>query len=99
MSMRSMLLVTLLGVFVGVSGCHRATKQDCEQILDRIVELELAKQGVEDPKLVVSRKAELREAKQDALLRSCVGRRVSQSAMACIKQAKTSEEITESCLH
>ena len=88
----------LVGATLCVSGCHRATRQDCEQILDRIVELELNKQGIKDPQTVASRKQEIRKAKEQELLRSCVGHRVSKSAMNCIKHAKSSEEITSRCL-
>jgi hypothetical protein len=91
-------LASLACLAVGMSGCHRATKQDCEQILDRIVELELSEQGIKDPELVQSRKQEIRKAKHDDLIRSCVGRRVSRSALDCIKRAKSSKQITDHCL-
>jgi len=90
-------LVVALGVG-GLASCHRATEADCEQILDRIVELELKDQGVTDPELVKRRTEETKSRKRDQLVRSCVGKRVSQSNMECIRKAQSSAEITDKCL-
>lgn len=88
-------LVLALGL---LAGCHRATEQDCEKILDKIVELELKDQGIVDDRTVGSRKADARAKKHDDLMKNCVGKRLPQSALACIDQAKTADEITEQCL-
>jgi hypothetical protein len=88
--------LTLLAL--GTAGCHRATEADCEKILDRIVELELKDQGITDPKLVEIRKAETRASKREALIKSCVGKRISESALACIQNAREATEVTEKCL-
>ena len=83
---------------MGSVGCHRATEEDCEKILDRIVELELHDQGITDPKLVEVRKAETRESKRADLIKGCVGKRISESALTCIRTAKKADEVTEKCL-
>ncbi len=90
-------------VFVGLGtlalvGCRRANEQDCERIIDRIVQLELEEQGITDPKVIEKRKRETRDQKREELLEGCVGKRISESALACIDNAKTSKEITEKCL-
>jgi hypothetical protein len=84
--------------FVFLLGCHRATREDCERIVDRVVELELAKEGIADPKVVEQKKAELRKAREADLMRSCVGRQISKSALRCIERARTPEQITDECL-
>lgn len=91
-------LFALIAALLLTSGCRRATEQDCERIIDRIVELELAEQGITDPKLVEQRKKETHESKREELLSGCVGKRISESALACIENAKTSKAITEECL-
>ena len=91
------LLGLMLPVF-GLSSCHKATEGECEQILDRIVELELKDQGVTDPELVKKRTEETKSKKREALIKSCVGKRVSESNMACIRKAQTAAEITDKCL-
>ncbi len=83
---------------LALSACHQASEQDCERIIDKIVELELKEQGVSNPKWVQERKAATRASKRKELLSGCVGKRVSMSAMQCIENAETSEEITEKCL-
>lgn len=80
------------------TGCHRATEQDCEKILDRMVELELKDQGVVDPSTVADRKAAARAKKHDDLMRNCVGKRLPKSSLTCVDKALTPDEITEKCL-
>ena len=87
-----------LAVGAAVMGCHRATEQDCEEIVDKIVELELKEQGVTDPEVVATRKTETKTHKRDELISGCVGKRVSVTAMQCIREAHTSTEVTEKCL-
>ncbi len=90
------LAVSLIGL--PLAGCRYATEQDCERIIDRIVELELKEQGITDATLVEQRKTETRNKKRDELLGGCVGKRISNSAMTCIDNAKSSKDITEKCL-
>ena len=78
--------------------CHKATEQDCEQILDRIVELELKDRGITDPETIKQRAQETKAKKREALIKSCVGKRISASNMTCIREAKSASEITEQCL-
>ena len=91
-------MVAIAGSVAALTGCRHATEQDCERILDRIVELELQEQGVTDPALVAKRKEETRAAKRDELIKACVGKRISERALACISEAKRADEITEKCL-
>ncbi len=79
-------------------GCHRTTEQDCEKVIDKMVELELRDQGVTDPLVLDDRKKTTREKKRDDLLKTCVGKRVSQSALSCIQSARHANEITDVCL-
>ncbi len=88
----------LLASFALLPGCHRATEQDCERIVDRMVELELKDQGIADEKTVASRKVDARAKKHDTLIASCIGKRLPQSSMTCIDKAQTPSEITERCL-
>lgn len=87
-----------LSAILVVGGCRRATEQDCERIIDRIVELELKDQGITNPELVEERKAETRAKKREELLSGCVGKRISESALKCIDDAETAKDITEKCL-
>lgn len=81
-----------------LGGCRKATEQDCEKIVDKMIELELKDQGVTDPKTVEVRKTETKAKRRGDLIRSCVGKRVTTSALTCIDTAQHADEITEKCL-
>src|SRR5690242_15365673 len=84
-------------LLVAVSGCGRkATRQDCEIVVDRNVELQLKALGVVDPSIVAKRRDEMRAAMKDDIDK-CVGKRVTDGMMACVKTAETAEKI-DKCL-
>jgi hypothetical protein len=80
-------------------GCRRdrATAEVCGAILDRIVEVELDEQGFRDAALAAQKKLELRRL-LEADLRRCFGRKLRSDALACVKVARTTEEISHVCL-
>jgi len=96
---RDLILAAVVLAAVPVA-CRRehATAPLCAAILDRIVELELAEQGFRDPALATQKKRELRML-LDPQLRSCVGRKMRHDAMACVGNARSTEEISHVCLH
>lgn len=89
------LIVSL--VFVGV-GCGRpATKAECDEIFDKSAAIELAAQNVTDPAEVQKRTAAVRAARGDELVSKCVGRRITERAMECVRKATTAEQVDQ-CL-
>lgn len=92
-----LLCITLLTALL--AGCgHPASEQECEAIIDRIIELELEKQNVKDPAQIEQRKVEARKARGAELMSRCKGRRVTDASIACIKSAKSYEQIDNVCL-
>ncbi len=87
----------VVSVLLCLAGCGRkATRTDCEAVVDKNVEVKLKADGVTDPPLVAKRKEELRESlKED--IDKCVGKRVTDGMMACVKTAETAEQI-DKCL-
>ncbi|HVH46940.1 MAG TPA: hypothetical protein VM925_31570 [Labilithrix sp.] len=82
---------------VCVAGCGRkATRADCEALVDKNVEVKLKADGVTDPPLVQKRKDELRASLRDDIDR-CVGKRVTDGMLSCVKGAETAEQI-DKCL-
>ncbi len=78
-------------------GCGRkATREDCEIVVDRNVELQLKALGVTDPTVVAKRRDEMRTSMKDDIDK-CVGKRVTDGNMACVKTAETAEKI-DKCL-
>ena len=90
-------LTLLVGLWLSsaVSGCGRpATEQECEEIVTRITELELKARGITNsPSDIADTKAAL---KKD-ILRGCVGRRISDKALACVRSAKTGQQVVQEC--
>jgi len=76
---------------------RRASPWPCEAIFQRSVEIELRAQNVTDPKIVAERAAAVRAARGDALIEKCVGRRITDRAVACVRQANTPAEV-DGCL-
>jgi len=78
-------------------GCGRkATHEDCEVVVDKNVELQLKALGVTDPAIVGKRRDEMRAAMKDDIDK-CVGKRVTDGMMACVKNAETADKI-DKCL-
>ena len=66
------------------------------------MELELKSQRVNDPVEVAKRRSESLGIAADGgrsdLLDGCVGRHITDRALACVQSAETASEITENCL-
>jgi len=99
-------LPALLGLFVAAfvgSGCgHPATEAECQTIVERIVELELKAQKITDPVEVAKRRGEGLGLSADGgkpeVLQGCVGRHITDRALACVRGAESASEITDRCL-
>jgi hypothetical protein len=81
-----------------VAGCGRpATREECQAIFDKTAALELREQNVTDPAIVEERVAAVRAARGEELIARCVGRRVTERALACVAGAETGEQV-DRCL-
>jgi hypothetical protein len=87
----ALLLVPLL------VGCgHPASEQECEEIVERVATLELehAHAGTDT---VASEVKLAKESFKKDMNRRCIGRRVTQAAMNCVRQAKSADQIEKEC--
>ena len=89
-------LVAVPAVLVMLGCGRKATREDCEIVVDRNVELQLKALGVTDPAIVAKRRDEMRASMKDDIDK-CVGKRVTDGNMACVKSAETAEKI-DKCL-
>lgn len=89
----------LLAIYATISmGCgHSATRAECEEIMQRSAEVELMAMNITDPELVKERIEAARAAKGEELLQKCIGKRITDAVMSCVRRAQTVEEF-ESCL-
>jgi len=77
-------------------GCGRkATVDDCEQIVKRIVELEL--KSVVPQQEMTSEVTQAQQTFKERALTECVGRRITDKSLACVAAAKDSATIIDEC--
>ncbi len=81
-----------------VSGCgHPATEKECREILRVAAQLEL-KSHLEDSKQLIDQETAAIEAQMKGpMMENCVGKRITEGALACMRTAKTADELFEEC--
>ena len=94
--MRRALILTAL--FLAACG-RPATDAECDEIVTRITQLELGESKVSDQAEVQKQVEETRQAFKAKTKEQCVGKRVTDSALRCVRNAKTAEEIVQECLN
>ena len=70
---------------------------ECEEIVERIARLELEKRTPNDPAGVAEQIDAMKKDLRETTMKDCVGKRITEGAMSCVRQAKTSKEIVEQC--
>ena len=80
-------------------GCgHPASEKECQEIADRVTELELKSSPVgQDPDNAKEQLERTRAWVKESQLKSCIGRRITDAAMSCVRSAKKAQEITDGC--
>ena len=92
---RVILLLSATCLSAALIGCGRkATREDCELIVDRNGEVQLKAMGVNDAPTVQKRKEELR-AQMKTDIEECIGKRITDGMIACVKSAESAEQITK----
>ncbi|MEP7051395.1 MAG: hypothetical protein ABJB12_13635 [Pseudomonadota bacterium] len=99
-SLRFLLVVpAALAVSLALIGCgHPASDKECREIVERIATLEIEKStGTSDSKSVGEQVDETERALASNTLKDCVGKRITERAMTCVRGAKTSQQIVDDC--
>jgi len=92
-------LVLVAAPFV-LAACGRpATEAECDEIVERITELELAGSKVSDKAEVEKQVSETKQAFKAKTREQCVGKRVTERALSCVRGAKTADQIVNECLN
>jgi hypothetical protein len=85
-------------IVVAALGCGRkATVEDCQQIVKRIVELEL--ESVVTKQEMGSEVVQAQQTFKDRTLSDCVGRRITNQSLACVAAAKSTATIIDDCFN
>src|SRR5512140_2562904 len=99
-SSRFGLLLTALLSLGALGGCgHPASVEECEEIVERVARLELEKKSGGNEQAVKDEIDETKKSLRESTMKDCVGKRVTSSAMTCVRRAKTSKEIIERCFN
>lgn len=78
------------------AACGRqATVEDCDRIVQRITELELANSVRADE--LGSEVAQTQKVLHDQALSRCVGRHITQASLDCVARATTADQIVNTC--
>jgi hypothetical protein len=86
-----------VAALIGAVACGRpATREDCELIIDKNVELEMKQMKIADQVAIDKRKAEIR-ASMEGQLKGCIGKRVTDGMMKCVRNANTTDAI-DACM-
>ena len=82
-----------------LAGCgHPATREECDQLLAKSAEIELRGQRVTDPATIAERTAAARATPKGVdFTAQCMGKRITQSALDCVRSATTAEQF-DHCL-
>lgn len=91
-------LMPALALALSMACGRPATEAECGEIVARIAELELRSTPGADPAEIEKQVAETKKEFVGKAQRECVGRRISDGALRCVRNAKTAEEIVHECL-
>lgn len=87
----------LVALVVSLAACGRkATEADCQLIVDRSVELQMKEMEKAEREAIEKRQLQLRK-ELEGEMKDCVGRRVTEKMMTCVRGAKSSDDL-EKCV-
>lgn len=91
--------VSCLALAALVLGCgHPASEQECQEIADRVTKLELQSSAIgRDPDTAKEQLERTRSWVKESQLKECVGRRITDAAMQCVRTATKAQDITDRC--
>lgn len=76
-------------------GCgHAATEEECRVLFDKSVEVEMREYVGANDEAIARKQGELRK-EFEADLGRCVGKRVTDDTVGCIRKASTKEQLNE----
>jgi hypothetical protein len=88
--------IVALPALLGACG-RPATDAECQEIVRRIAELELRHAHVTDPTEVKAQVQATQAAFHKRAMDQCVGKRITNNALKCVRNATTAEQIVEEC--
>ena len=91
-------IAPILSILLFLSSCGRpATLQECEEIASRIATLEYEAASKSKLPPQPDQIQTIRARVHDAMLKGCVGKRITKRALQCVRNAKTADSIQKDC--
>lgn len=91
LAVRCLLLASLICAGLAATGCgHPASRAECEEIIERMMRLRAQEKSIDESGL----EEKIEDAKED-LVKECEGKRITDSFMECVRNAKTADEIRD----
>lgn len=78
---------------------HPASESECREILRKSAELELKTRLDQDKELIAKELAGIEESMKGSMMKECVGKRITDSTLECVRKADSSTVLFEECLH
>lgn len=98
-SMRHPTRIWSLGLLLCL-GCGRpATESECNEIVTQVATLEYQAARKVDGPVDLGSIETIRARVKGAMLKNCVGKRITDKAMRCVRQAKSAQEVQEACFN
>lgn len=95
---RNLGFVSVLCALVLLACGRPATEEECREILRAAAELELRERIEDTPELIAQELASIEESMKGPMMDKCVGKRITEKSLACVRSAKTSDELFGECL-
>ncbi len=88
-----------MALCVALGACGRpATEEECRQILRQAARLELEERLSQSENLVKTEIQEIEKSLRPQMMEKCVGKRITESALECVRNAESSEILFDECL-
>jgi hypothetical protein len=97
-SVAKLALLSIVSLTTALGCGHPASEAECRVILRRAAELELRTTLRGSDQIVDGEVAALEQSMAPEMMKTCVGKRITDSALRCVRGAKTSEELLDECL-
>jgi hypothetical protein len=92
--------VLCLSLALVVAACGRpVTEAECQEIVGRIAELELKATPEVSSTELQAEVARTKAVFHDDTMRDCVGKRVTEEALSCVRSATSARQIVEECFN
>lgn len=87
-----------LSILLFLPGCGRpATLQECEEIANQVATLEYEAASKTNTPPQPDQIQTIRARVHDAMMKGCVGKRITQRALQCVRAAKSADTIQKDC--